>query len=66
LKEKSRLVLDRATILIATFVAAILKELINEIAICGVQLDAIKSGALRIFGCFAIVIHNPRNLRSLK
>src|SRR6267378_2165498 len=65
-KKKTAAVFNRATILVGSFVAAILKELVNQITVPRVHFDAVEACCFRTLDGFAKLIQNARNLRFFK
>src|SRR5580700_429168 len=65
-KEETGSVFDRTTVFIRSFIAAVLKKLVNEIAVPRMNLDPIEAGRFRTLDCVAIVFHHAGNLRFLK
>src|SRR5580704_2819006 len=62
LRKKARAVFDRAAVFIRALVAAVLKKLIYQITVRGVQFDALEAGIHRTLRRPAVVLHNPRDL----
>src|SRR5260370_7264446 len=65
-KKKTAAVFDRATILVGSFVAAILKELVDQITVPCMHFDAIEARCFRMLDGFTKLIQNARNLRFFK
>src|SRR6201982_4009855 len=65
-KKKTAAVFNRATILVGSFVAAILKELVNQITVPCMHFDAVEACCFRMLDGFAKLIQNARNLRFFK
>src|SRR3546814_17856039 len=61
LAQQTDAICDRPAIIIVAQIGAIAQELVDQIAIRGVQLDPIETGALRIFGSRHIVADDARN-----
>src|SRR5215472_16046354 len=65
-EKKTATVFNRPTILVGSFVAAILKELVNQITVPCVHFDAIEARCSRKLDGFAKLIQNAGNLRFFK
>src|SRR5690606_21952649 len=59
-------VFDTATIVIRTLIAAAAQKLIDQVAIGGMDLDAIKAGIHRCTRGMTIVLHDTRQLAGLQ
>ena len=59
-------VLDRSAIGIGALVGAVLGELIEQIAVGAVDLDAVETGGQRILGAALEILDDPRNFRKLQ
>src|SRR3546814_9019199 len=60
LAQQTDALCDRPAIIIVAQIGAVAQELVDQIAIRGVQLDPIETGALRIFGSRHIVADDAR------
>src|ERR1700739_2721022 len=58
LEHKAGAVFQRAAILVSAMVCAVLQELVEQVTIRAVQLDAVESGSLRILGATPELVHN--------
>jgi hypothetical protein len=65
-QQEARTVLHAATIAIGAAIGAVLQELVDQVSVCRVQLDAIEAGLLRKASRFGILLHNQRNLIGLE
>src|SRR5258708_7308304 len=65
LEEQSGAIFDASAISVRALVAAVLKELIDQVAVGGVQFHAVESCLLCPYRRLAIVVHNPRDLGNL-
>src|SRR5258707_11650802 len=65
-KKKTAAVFNRATILVGSFVAAILKELVNQITVPCMHFDAIEARCFRMLDGFTKLIQKAGNLRLFK
>ena len=66
LEHQARAILDRAAVAVRSLVAAVLQELIEQIAIGAVNLDAVETGRLRVFGALTKRLHHARQLLGLQ
>src|SRR5260370_17680345 len=66
LKQEAGAIFDRTAIHISSPVDAILQQLIRQVAVTSVKLDAIESSGFGVLGRFAIIFDNARNLCDLE
>ena len=66
LKQQSSAILDRAAVTVVTLVGVVLKELVEQVAVGAVDLDAVKAGRFGVLGASAIGLHDARKLLGLK
>src|SRR3546814_6788354 len=64
--EQADAVFDRAAIIVVAQIAAIAQELVDQIAVGAVQLDAVEAGALRIFRRLGIIGDDARDFAELE
>ena len=62
LEQEASAVFDGAAVLVGAVVAVVLKELIDEVAVGGVQLDTLEAGVFRSLGGAAIVFDDAGDL----
>jgi hypothetical protein len=65
-EKKTRTVLDGTAILVGSLVTAVLKKLVDQIAISRVYFDAIEASRSCAFDGFAILFDNASDLRPFK
>jgi len=65
-EQQARAVFDAATVLVGTFVGAALQELVEQVTICAMYLDAVKTGGLGVLGARAVGLDNIGDLGSLQ
>ena len=66
LEHQPGAVLDRAAVAVGPLVRAVLQELVEEIAVGAVDLDAVEAGGLGVLGALAIGGDHARNLVGLE
>src|SRR5262249_29592640 len=66
LEHEAGPVLDGSSVVIGTVVRAVLEELVEEIAVCPVDLDAIEAGTLSVLGALPIGLDDGGNLVRLE
>src|ERR1700722_16295565 len=66
LKKKTRAVFNRATIFVGAFVATVLKELVNQVAVSCMQFDTIEASCSCALDSVAKFIQNGGNLTLFK
>jgi len=57
---------DGAIISVSALVAAVLKKLIGQKAVGGMQFDAVEAGSLRPLGSLTIVLDDAQDLRNIQ
>ena len=62
LEREADAVLDRAAVGVGALVGAVAQELVDQIAVGGVDFDAVEAGSLGVFGRRGIVRDDPRDL----
>ena len=65
-EHQARAIFDRAAVAVGSLVAAVLQELIEQIAIGAVNLDAVETGRLRVLGALTKRLHHARQLLGLQ
>jgi hypothetical protein len=65
-QQETRAVLDGTTVGVGPLVTAILKKLVQQIAIAGVQLNPVEIRRLGTRSCFAVVLDDSRNFGDIE
>jgi hypothetical protein len=66
LKQEPSAILDSAAVRVVTLVCAVLQELVEQIAVRAVDLDAVEAGRLGVLGPAPIGLDDARNLLGFK
>ncbi|OAN59573.1 hypothetical protein A7X12_24550 [Sphingomonas sp. TDK1] len=66
LHEKARAVLDAAAVRVGASVRAIAQELVDQVAVGGVHLDAVEPGGERVLGALSVLRDNAGNFGCLQ